>query len=389
MSVPATNVIINSTYNSYGPLWNRPTINSVNLCNVPWSGQSMVNAFYGCTALTFVNNMNSNVTNMSGTFRECQRLINVPAIPNGVTDLSYTYYNCAELAVVPSIPSSVTNMAACFSGVLRMIYPPIIPNSVANVTDCFSRCTSLLSAPTLPDGITSLVNTFRNCVSMTTVDSIPNSVTNMANSFNGCANLTYIANIPSNVTNLVGAFDGCTSFTGIVNIDSNVVTDATNIFANTTADKYVKIPFYSTGTVKTATYNAFEAAGYNTTSTLHGVHLLNKEIVYYVLEIAPIPEEANVTLTAPGYTQFDNKIVVPDGTSVEIDVSCDSYEPYYNPGYVVTKDEILEIHLPTEKNYRVDVTGFTYDYNSTSEDLRLLTYTGSATSVVIPEKELV
>ena len=71
-SIPAINVIINSTYNTYGPLWNRPTINSVDLCNVPWSSGSMVNAFYNCSSLTAVYNMNNTVTNMSGTYRECK-----------------------------------------------------------------------------------------------------------------------------------------------------------------------------------------------------------------------------------------------------------------------------------------------------------------------------
>ena len=386
-SIPAINVIINSTYNTYGPLWNRPTINSVDLCNVPWSSGSMVNAFYNCSSLTAVYNMNNTVTNMSGTYRECKLLTRVPSIPNSVTDISYGYYNCHELVNIPSIPSGIANMAYCFCNARKMIYSPLIPNSVNNVTECFAGCSSLLTTPNLPSSITSIVNTYRNCSSMTTVTSLPNSLTNMSNAFCNCNRLTDVADIPASVTNIAGAFDGCTEFNGTINILSNNITNAANLFANTSTDKYLKLHFYSSGTTETNTFSSLQAAGYNTTSHLHGVHLLDIDTQYYTLEVNSIPPESEITLTASGYTAFGNKISVPGGTEVSIDIIATDYEPYHDV-VTVTKSDKLTIYLISEKQYKVDVTGYTYSYDSDSENLCLLKYTGSAQNVVVPEKEL-
>ena len=389
MSVPAVNTIINSTYNSYGPLWNRPTLNSVDLCNVPWSGRTMYRAFHSCTALKAVYNMNTNVTNMAFTYCDCHALETTPGIPSGVTSIDHMYCNCYALETIPTIPSGVTNMSYALARVRKMITSPTIPSSVTDITGCFTGCTNLTTTPTIPNSITNMYRTFDGCTKLQSVDSLPSSVSDMSMTFNGCSSLTQVVNIPTNVTNTANAFAGCTSLAGNLNILSNKITDASNMFAGTTATKSVYLYFYSSGTTKTQTYNALLAAGYGTSTFQHGVHLLDKAKSYNTLEIDAYPPESEITLTASGYSQFGNTITVPTGTNVHVEVIADNYDPY--DGYIVVSSDIVRtIILNPEALSKVDVTGYTYTYDpDNGEVLTLTKYTGSATSVSTPQKEAV
>lgn len=363
MSVIAVNTIINSSYNSYGPLWNRTTINTVDLCNVPWSDQKMVNAFYNCRNLTEIYNMNTNVVNMSGVYRECQRLYYAAPIPSTVTDLSYAYYNCANISTIPSIPQITTNLAYAFSGVKKMSLAPTVPNSVINTVGCFSECSSLLTMPVLSDASTSLENTFRNCTNLVSIGAIPSSVTNLCNTFSGCSKIEEVPPIANSISDMSYTFYGCTNIKGRVTISCNSVTNAINCFGDTTAHKDVGIFYYKPDGNYTSTYNAFIAAGYDEIGSLHGVYLQSIDnIVLTNCVINATPASSKIYMTDIG-TVFgdsaDNYIAHEDGNDLVLD-------NYLNENAKVVivpsnNEEITSVELYTGEsmNYKVSATGYT------------------------------
>ena len=420
MSVIAVNTIINSSYNSYGPVWNRPSINSIDLCNVPWSDQKMVNAFYNCRSLTAIYNMNTNVVNMSGTYRECQSLSFASPIPSTVTDLSYAYYNCANISTIPSIPQVTTNLAYAFSGVKKMSLAPTVPDSVINTVGCFSECTGLLAMPVLSNESTSLENTFRNCTNITSVGAIPSGVTSLCNTFYGCSKIEELPTIANSITNMSGTFYGCTQIQGTVTISCNTVQDATNCFGGTTATKNVGIFYYNQDGSYTNTYNAFIAAGYDEIGSLHGVYLKSIDnIVLTNCVVNTTPITANVYMSSTGSVfgdSADNYNAHNDGTDLILDsylnenakaiivpsnneemrsiemytsdfryykVAADGYTSETGKITATTADQIIDVPLTAEGSITVDVTDWIYVLNEEDGTVTLSGYNGSG-AVTVP-----
>lgn len=420
MSIVAVNTIINSSYNTYGPVWNRSTVNSIDLCNVPWSGQKMVNAFYNCRNLTAVYNMNTNVVNMSGTYRDCQKLYFAPTIPSSVTDLSYTYCNCYNLSTIPSIPPVTTNVAYAFSGVRKMSLAPTIPNSVTNTVGCFAECTGLLVMPVLSVNSTGLENTFRNCTNLSSVGTIPDTVTSLCNTFYGCSNITEVPRIANNITNMAGTFYGCTNVSGKLSITCNNVTNAVDCFGNTSATKNVSIFYYKENGDYTATYNAFTAAGYDEFGSLHGVYLQSADNkVLTTHNVVTIPSTANVYMTDIGigfgddishyythtngtdlvldaYTDSQAKaVVVPSdndeqnsvelytGETMNYKVSANGYTSKTGTIIGTIVSETIDVTLPTKGSSTVDVTDWGYVLNEEDGVVILSSYNGSG-AVTVP-----
>lgn len=420
MSVVAVNTIINSSYNSYGPLWNRTTINSVDLCNVPWSGQKMVNAFYNCRNLTAIYNMNTNVVNMSGTYRECQNLYYASPIPSTVTNLSYAYYNCANLSVIPTIPSVATDISYAFSGVKKMSLSPTVPDSVINCVGCFSECTGLLTMPVLSNSCTTLENTFRNCTNLSTVGAIPNSVTSLCNTFSGCSRINDLPTIPNNITNLSYAFYGCNAITGRVTVAGKNITNVVNCFGGTTATKNIYIFYYKDDGTYTSTYNAFTAAGYDEIGSLHGVYLqsIDNEVLTNCT-VSPTPSTAKVYMTTVGtvfgdsinnYTAHEDgmdlvldtykntsakSIIIPSnneekksielytGESINYKVSASGYTSKTGIITGTTVDQTISTVLPANGSSTVDVTNWNYTLNEEDGVVILSGYNGSG-AVTVP-----
>ena len=420
MSVIAVNTIINSSYNSYGPVWNRPSINSIDLCNVPWSDQKMVNAFYNCRGLTAIYNMNTNVVNMSGTYRECQSLSFASPIPSTVTDLSYAYYNCANISTIPSIPQVTTNLAYAFSGVKKMSLAPTVPDSVINTVGCFSECTGLLAMPVLSNESTSLENTFRNCTNITSVGAIPSGVTSLCNTFYGCSKIEELPTIANSITNMSGTFYGCTQIQGTVTISCNTVQDATNCFGGTSATKNVGIFYYNQDGSYTNTYNAFIAAGYDEIGSLHGVYLQSIDnIVLTNCVVNTTPITANVYMSSTGGVfgdSADNYNAHNDGTDLILDsylnenakaiivpsnneemrsiemytgdfryykVAADGYTSETGKITATTADQIIDVPLTAEGSITVDVTNWIYVLNEEDGTVTLSGYNGSG-AVTVP-----
>lgn len=137
-------VTINSAGGSgYGPFCSNRNIVSVDLGGVPWTNNRMYNTFYGCSNLTTVTNINSNITNMSLTFYGCSNLVTAPTIPNSVTEMYQTFYSCPKLTTVSIIPSSVTNMAGAFGMDRNLTTVPTIPANVTNMSLTFLWCNNL------------------------------------------------------------------------------------------------------------------------------------------------------------------------------------------------------------------------------------------------------
>lgn len=203
-----------TTYND------KSVLTSVNLKNVPWSNNSMDNAFWNCQNLTSVTNINQNVTSMSGTFSQCHNLVNVPAIPNSVTDMWAAFQSCNNLIDAPEIPNSVTSLWSTFEGCDNLVNAPaVIPNSVTAMGYAFAYCENIANAPDFSNcnALTSISSAFRYCWGINSICNIPNSVTNMGSAFQGCTNLVSIGSISDSAKDMSLAFFDCS------NLSSNIV----------------------------------------------------------------------------------------------------------------------------------------------------------------------
>lgn len=212
-------------------------ITSMDLQNTPFVGDCMYKAFYRASNLTAVTNINENVVDMTACFAGCSKLVSVPAVPPKVKTLAGTIYK------------DTLNIGGAFSG------------------------TKITSAPSVAATVTNMLGTYANCTSLTSAGTIPLGVTDTRYCYAGCTSLAAAPTIPSSVVNVSGMYSGCTALTGNVRIESNIITDATNCFSGTSTTKNVYIPFYSSGTTYSQTYNSFIAAGYKTDGSKEGVYL--------------------------------------------------------------------------------------------------------------------
>lgn len=144
-TVTINSVVINSTSGTAqsGPFRENNTITSVDLGGVPWTSNSMSNAFSGCNKLTAVTNINNSMVNMCNAFNQCRNLVNAPVIPNSVTDMSSTFAQCRNLVNAPVIPASVTNMYRTFYHCTNLVNAPVIPASVTKMHAAFEGCKNL------------------------------------------------------------------------------------------------------------------------------------------------------------------------------------------------------------------------------------------------------
>jgi len=93
-----------------------------------------------------------------------------------------------------------------------------------------------------------------------------------------------------------------------------------------------------------------------------------------ILTITPTPSDATVVLTASGYTQSGNSIIVPNNTSVAYTVSKSGYQTVSNTTTVTTDNNIavslLELHTfsvipnPSDATVTLTATGYTQSGNS-------------------------
>jgi hypothetical protein len=104
-----------------------------------------------------------------------------------------------------------------------------------------------------------------------------------------------------------------------------------------------------TGTSVSYTVSADGYASYSDTATVSNSTFLNNVRVEltpnnYTFTISPTPSTAIVTLTADGYEQSGNAIIVPNNTEVSYTVSATGYTTQTGT-YTVTADYTMSITL--------------------------------------------
>lgn len=211
---------------------------------------------------------------------------------------------------------------------------------------------------------------FRNCINLNDSITLPNNVTNISHSFENCTNFNNVPTIPDSVKDISYSFDGCTNISGDIYITNPNITNATNCFINTSAEKTIHLPYYFANKSHTPIYNSFFAAGYgeDAENRQHGVILtddstrtltFNSNIqnwtVYTTTSMSPVnatnniyPEIIGQTLTytafQPGYvtvkdtiTVTENRVInlpATEGTMEEVDLSLYNYTIINNVAYV-------------------------------------------------------
>lgn len=257
-TVRVNSIVINNmastSSGTNGPFYRNSQITSVDLGYTPWTNNNMFYAFYQCTHLTAVNNINPNVTSLHHSFYYCSKLTSAPTIPNSVDTLASTFMDCTALE-----------------------NPPAIPNSVIHMNWTFANCSQLTTAPVIPDSVTNLSSTFSGCRRLTAVSKLSNSATNYAFTFNCCTNLVTAPIIPRSALmvgqyDTYGTFNGCTNLAGNIYIMSTRITSATGFIngTNTEIEKNIYIPYNAALGIQTLTYNYFISAGYSTSSRING-----------------------------------------------------------------------------------------------------------------------
>ena len=295
-----------TTTASNTPFYENQNVISVDLQNVPFVGNNMVNAFSNCQNLTFVNNINPNTVRMLYTFKNCYNLNQNVQIPNSVQDMQRTFYNCHNLNQNIKLSSSVTVLAYTFFHCFNLNQNIQIPSSALHVPYLFRDCQNLNQNINIPDSVINTCGTFYNCFKLnqnislsnattttqltfyrcynlnqniripssvtTTLGmfqycynlnqniQIPNSVTSMVATFSHCYNLNQDIQIPRSVTNMNDVFDGCTNLQGNITILPSEVTDANYLFYGCSLSKNVIFPLRYINNVNTVTRNTLVTA---------------------------------------------------------------------------------------------------------------------------------
>ena len=415
---------------------------SVDLHNIPWVNNSMLHAFGGCTNLIHINNINNTVTDMSKTFTLCTSLVNVPVIPNSVTNMYWTFRGCENLVNVPTIPDSVTNMVYAFAGCSSLVNAPVIGNGVTNMQMAFygtsnlqgniyiysnqvadaGSCFTVLPSKNAKTKNVYIPFTYDNGVNTLTYNSFiaAGYDTNGTKERVYLKPLSYIVSInatPNDAMVLMAdKSDDCS-----VDVTDWVYTendDTCELQSYSGSDTDITVPsiYTETSSLETEKNHVVEYVvskeGYNTVvdSTVSNTYktidvvltpTIDDEHLRFTIQTLPI--DSNITLSAPGYTQEGNYIIVPKGTEVSYTISKEHYNT--SSGSVIVNNNIKKlIHLepiyytltintyPKEAELKIYVNDILKN-NQNSEwiyncdingNVELYTYNGSDIDLTIP-----
>lgn len=444
-----TNVIGKNLYIQTNAFQNNQTIVNIDLCNVPFTKNSMVNSFKDCFNLNRVSNINQNVTNMYQTFMTCNNLENAPAIPNSVTRMYRTFYSCKNmvrapiipngvtdingvfllcnsLKNAPDIPNTVTNMDMAFYICPSLINAPVIPNSISRLYLTFGYCSNLVNAPVIPNSVTNMYSTFNSCYSLVNPPVIPNSVTTMYSTFNCCYSLVNAPNIPDSVTTMIYTFNGCNSLVDAPTLSNNAI-DIGGIFG--WCNKLVNAPVIPNSVTSMAStffrcYSLVDSPiiPSNVTSIAQTYRFCNN-----LTNIPTIPSSVtNMYMTFDSCSNINGNIYIRsenitnaykcfNNTSLrknvfipftyENNVNTLTYNTFIIEGYdtLGSKNNVYLMDIYTSvtinptpadasvsmyshmKGSGVDLSNWTYT-NDSYNNYELQTYTGSSNDVVLPTK---
>ena len=228
------------------------TLDYLNFTNAITNATRMFN---GCTALTSINALNwdtSNVTSMNAMFNSCTSLASIDMSNwdvGKVTNMGDMFYACKAFTTLDLSAwnvSKVTNINTMFStcyGLTTLNVSGWDTSSVKTMSSTFTGCSSLTALDLSHfkvDGVTSMSGMFNACSSLTTLNLSTwntGAVSAMNGMFQGCGKLTALDlshfNVDS-VTNMSNMFNGCSGLTSLntSNWNTSKVSNMNAMFRN-------------------------------------------------------------------------------------------------------------------------------------------------------------
>lgn len=186
-------------------------------------------------------------------------------------------------------------------------------------------------------------------------------------------NVTYTVEAPGYITK-TGTVQILQDKTSYISLVYNMKVLTVNV-----VDPYDATVEFSTGTIQgnkctvetgtSVTYTVKREGYYSQTKTItvSTDTTVNVSLVQAItISIIPEPADANIVLTATGYTQTNNSITVPYGTNVTYTVSKDGYETQ-TASFEAIVDKELSIFLS-----KIVVPNYTLTINTTPKDATVL-----------------
>ncbi len=313
------------------------------------------NAFYECKTLTSVI-IPEGVTSIGDkSFMGCTSLENI-TIPTSVTSIGEYAFGACEVLVNITLPEGITTISNWMFWGCQKLPDITIPNSVTSIGNwAFMGCDSFDNV-VIPEGVASIgVQAFAACLSLKSV-TFPESLTSIGDwAFARCLYLDSIS-IPENVTSIgKDVFENCTFINSIVVDENNSVYDSRN---NCNA------------LIETDT-NTLLRGCVNTDIPEDVTSIADKAFSdCRVLESITIPS----SVTSIGDYAFA-------GCDILADVYYDGTEAQWNAITIGTNNESLTnatVHFK-------ETVPEGLEYSITDGEVTITDYTGSNTSIVIPQ----
>ena len=287
----------------------------------------------GCTSLTSITIPNSVKTLGYQCFKDCS--LTSITIPNNVENLQYGCFNpCLNLSEVIFEEECQINKLPdnCFKG-CSVLTEMTIPSSIKSFgRNCFDECSSLQSI-TMHDSFNTFGSScFRYCTSLESI-TIPSSIKSISN---GCFYHSGLKSIliPNTVTSLeVTCFMFCEQLNDVVFEEPcQIKTLPSYCFSYCSSLESITIP---------SSITSIDARSFQNCSNLQTIYvdkptdsitgapwgatnatvIWNDTVLERTLTINPTPNDAIVSLTAEGFEQNGNSIMVTKGTEVDWEVS--------------------------------------------------------------------
>lgn len=171
------------------------------LCPVSDTVKTMVQTFYGCTAMTMVPDMSGavNLEDLTGCYSG-SAITDGGEWPGNLKTAEEAYKNCISLI-------HAADASACVQ--------------LKSMKNCYSGCTALSDSDT-PDCTENMEGAYQNCLNIKQA-TIPSKVSNLASTYAGCTGLTKVeGTIPASCDSLSGTFKDCKFLSGELKINCSI-----------------------------------------------------------------------------------------------------------------------------------------------------------------------
>lgn len=258
--------------------------------------------------------------------------VNTNYVPFFNNDASIAFNYCRKLVNVSGLNDDITTMYGTFWYCNSLKNIDKLPNSLVNLSMTFQYCNRMTDCPTIPNSVTNMYSTFNQCTNLVNAPSIPDNVINLSNTFNYCIDLNNVPYIGNSVNRMDYTFYWCNKLQTIPNIPSNV-----------------------------------ESMYY----TFYGCSNLTGNIYIYSNKISSAYQCFGGALRKDVYFPYTY-------ANCEISKSYDTFTAYYDENG--TKNNVYLHDLNS-----ISSTDWSYQVNSETNNATLIKYTGSNTSVSIPQ----